>query len=101
MTKEKYLTIAQASSYTGLSHRTIQRYIASGKLPSRKNASGVRHIPEKFLKCYVKAEHSNNRAEQGIVREVLLQMLDLLPTSDIATLTKKQKLRKIISALVS
>lgn len=99
MTKEKYLTISEAAKYTGLSRRTIQRYVATGKLPSTKNDSGVRQISILALQTYTKVEHSNQRSGEQLVQQILLEMLELIPLNDIAALSKKQRLREMINQL--
>ena len=100
MTEVKYLTLTQASKYTGLSRRTLQRYVASGKLPSTKNESGARQIPMLALKQYVKAERSSERVGDTQVQQILLEILELIPLNDIAALSKKQRLREMINGLV-
>lgn len=96
MTKEKHLTLTQASAYTGLSRRTIQRYVASGKLPSIKDEAGVRQIPVSSLKQHVKDEIVGARTERNELKGILLELLELVPSTDIAKLEKKQELRKAI-----
>lgn len=99
MIKEKYLTLTQASKYTGLSHRTLQRYVATGKLPSKKNDSGVRQIPVLALKQYAKAERLSDRVGDKQVQQILLEILELIPLSDLAAISKKQRLREMINQL--
>lgn len=99
MTKENYLTLTQASNYTGFSRRTLQRYVASGKLPSTKNANGVRQIPVLALKQYAKAERLSERAGDEQMLQILLEILELIPLSDIAAISKKQRLREMINQL--
>lgn len=99
MTKEKYLTISEAAKYTGVSRRTIQRYIATDKLPSTKNDNGVRQIPKLALQAYAKVEHSSQRSGEQLVQQILLEMLELIPLNDIAALSKKQRLREMINQL--
>lgn len=99
MTKENHLTLTQASNYTGLSRRTLQRYVASGKLPSTKNDSGARKIPVLALDQYVKAERLSERAGDNQVQQILLEILELIPLSDIAAILKKKRLREIINQL--
>lgn len=100
MTKQKYLTLTQATTYTGLSRRTLQRYVASGKLPSTKNGSGIRQIPALALKPYINAGCLSERAEDKQVQQILLEILELIPLTDIAAITKKQRLREMINGLV-
>ena len=100
MTEKKYLTLTQATTYTGLSRRTLQRYVASGKLPSTKSDSGVRQIPALSLKQYAKAERLSERAGDTQVQQILLEILELIPLHDIAALSKKQRLREMINGLV-
>jgi len=38
----KWLTIAQAAEYTGYSTRTLERYVASGRLPAYAAARVLR-----------------------------------------------------------
>ena len=99
MTKQKHLTLTEASICTGLSRRTLQRYVASGKLPSTKNDSGVRQIPVLALKPYAKAERLSERAGDKQVQQILLEILELIPLNDIAALSKKQRLREMINQL--
>lgn len=101
MIKEKYLTLTEASKYTGLSRRTLQRYVASGKLPSTKNDSGVRQIPVLALKPYANAERLSERAGDKQVQQILLEILELIPLNDIAAISKKQRLREMINQLGS
>ncbi|MDP4535590.1 hypothetical protein Q3O60_05275 [Alkalimonas collagenimarina] len=91
MTNEKYLTISQASAYTGLSHRTIQCYDATSKLPSIKGDSGVRQISVGDLKTYAKT--TSNGKKDGLTG-ILLEILALLPSTSIAALAQKQALRE-------
>ena len=99
MTKQKYLTLTQASKYTGLSRRTLQRYVASGKLPSTKNDNGVRQIPALALKPHTKAERLSERVGDTQVQQILREILELIPLSDIAAISKKQRLREMINQL--
>ena len=99
MTKQKYLTLTEASKYTGLSRRTLQRYVASGKLPSTKNDSGIRQIPVLALKQYARAERLSERAGDEQMLQILLEILELIPLSDIAAISKKQRLREMINQL--
>lgn len=100
MPKEKYLTLTQASKCTGLSRRTLQRYVASGKLPSTKNDSGVRQIPALALKPYINAGCLSERVEDKQVQQILLEILELIPLNEIAAISKKQRLREMINDLV-
>lgn len=99
MTKEKYLTISEAAKYTGVSRRTLQRYVAAGKLPSTKNDSGVRQIPKLALQAYAKVELLSERSGKQMVQQILFEMLELIPLNDIAALSKKQRLREMINQL--
>lgn len=99
MTKEKYLTLSQASAYTGLSHRTLQRYVATGKLLSTKNGSGVRQIPLETLKSFAKDKHTNAATNSDEIRELLLELLELIPPTDIAMLNKRRELRQRIQEM--
>lgn len=100
MTKDKHLTVTEASAYTGLSHRTIQRYIALGKLPSIKDEAGVRQIPQVLLEPYVKSKVIGADIESSELKGILLEQLELVPTTDIATLTKKQRLRERVQGWI-
>lgn len=93
MTKDKHLTVTEASAYTGLSRRTIQRYVASGKLPSIKDEAGVRQIPVEKLRTYAQITSNRNRDD---LTGILLEILELLPTSNITALAKKQAIRERI-----
>mgnify|MGYP001191240501 CR=1 FL=1 len=88
------MTIAEAAKHTGVSYRTVQRWIKKGRVKSRL-FHGKRLIDTTSLP-HSRTTASYDRLSQSTLIElttIVQQLIELQPVSEIKSLSKRQALR--------